>query len=282
MKDFLRFILCLIITFITMAATGQTMDLANDNYVSFLVFLVIVFIHLKIDKGRASKKILADYIISFVVLNVAVRFMEGWANGLVGVPNNLFILLGIISGYILFTGTTAKRFILPTLFFALALCQAFIFHPYWLNYVNFKNFTGKTNEHKGGYDWKFYNSNGDTVSKANYKDKIVLLDFWNTSCGVCFTKFPILEKLYGKYKDNPKVIVQAVNIPIERDTGRMAFNIIEKKNYTFPVLIGLNNADSVFGIESYPTTLVLYNDEIVYRGYIEKSENTVDELLSKK
>lgn len=52
---------------------------------------------------------------------------------------------------------------------------------------------------------------GNTIQISDWKGKVVFLDFWATWCGPCKKSFPGLQKLYDKYKDNPKVQFAIVN-----------------------------------------------------------------------
>jgi len=48
----------------------------------------------------------------------------------------------------------------------------------------------------------FTTKNGAKVQLDTVKNKLIVLDFWTTTCGVCFKSFPDYEKIYLKYKDN--------------------------------------------------------------------------------
>lgn len=49
--------------------------------------------------------------------------------------------------------------------------------------------------------WALPDLNGDTISLADLKGKVVLIDFFYKRCGYCCMAFPQLENLYEKYKD---------------------------------------------------------------------------------
>lgn len=73
------------------------------------------------------------------------------------------------------------------------------------------------------------------VNMDNMRGKIVIMDFWATWCVPCMKEMPYFQKVYDKFRNNPKVIFMAIN------TG--AGNTIDdaknwnKKNpqYTFPI-----------------------------------------------
>ena len=50
-------------------------------------------------------------------------------------------------------------------------------------------------------DFVMKNLAGADVRLSDYKDKVVVLDFWATWCGPCIASFPHTQTLAAKYKD---------------------------------------------------------------------------------
>jgi thiol-disulfide isomerase/thioredoxin len=59
-------------------------------------------------------------------------------------------------------------------------------------------------------DWETTNLVGEARSRANYRGKVVILDFWYRSCGHCILALPKVKALHFKYKDRG-VVVLGVN-----------------------------------------------------------------------
>ncbi len=57
---------------------------------------------------------------------------------------------------------------------------------------------------------------GKPLSLANYKGKVVLVDFWATWCKICVEELPNVKKTYGKYHKAGFEIV-GINLDDERD-----------------------------------------------------------------
>jgi thiol-disulfide isomerase/thioredoxin len=98
---------------------------------------------------------------------------------------------------------------------------------------------------------------GESISLESLKGKIVIVDFWAAWCGPCISSFPFLQKFWEQHKDDPDVMVLAVNT-WERTEGQERINNARKffadNGYTLPLLLDMNDkvvAD--FGVEGIPT-----------------------------
>lgn len=129
-----------------------------------------------------------------------------------------------------------------------------------------KNIGAKTNKEFNGLP--LLNKNQERVELD--KSKIVVLDFWTTSCGICFKKFPDLEKYYLEYKDNPNVEFYSINVPLKRDEFSKVVKLVEELNYKFPTLYAESIKDvENLGIYSYPHLFILKNGKLRYDGSLE-------------
>ena len=50
-------------------------------------------------------------------------------------------------------------------------------------------------------DFSATDIDGNPISLKDYRGKIVLLDFWSTTCGPCIGEIPNVKKVYDAYKD---------------------------------------------------------------------------------
>ena len=103
------------------------------------------------------------------------------------------------------------------------------------------------------------------------KDKVVVLDLWTTSCGVCFKKFPAVEEQYLAYKDDPRIQFYSVNIPIKRDTLAKTKKFVEKLGYQFETIYSMEQSPTVRGkldFGGYPQLFILKAGKIRYEGHL--------------
>ena len=115
----------------------------------------------------------------------------------------------------------------------------------------------------------FENEDGTKFDLMSLKGKVILLDFWSTSCVPCFKKFPELEKLYSYYRTTDKdVMIFAVNLPYPNDQPNSAREMISKFKYGFPKLYTSDSeAWKKLNIMAVPTLLILdRNLNVRYRG----------------
>jgi peroxiredoxin len=56
-------------------------------------------------------------------------------------------------------------------------------------------------------DFVMHDINGKEVRLSDFKDKVVILDFWATWCGPCISSFPHTQALAAKYKDQGVIVL---------------------------------------------------------------------------
>lgn len=71
---------------------------------------------------------------------------------------------------------------------------------------------------------------GQKLSSASLKGKVVVIDFWATWCGPCKEELPVLQQLYSKYKSQGLVVV---GVSVDNDKGGLGA-FLRKHGVTFP------------------------------------------------
>ena len=97
-----------------------------------------------------------------------------------------------------------------------------------------------------------------SVSLADYRGKVVLLNFWYPSCGPCRGEFPTLQRVLDKYKDRGFEILSLNVLPEEK---AFVMPYLSKNRFTFRALeTDTDWAEKTYGARGYPTNLLIDAD----------------------
>ncbi len=108
-------------------------------------------------------------------------------------------------------------------------------------------------------DFTLKNLAGDDVTLSSFKGKIVMVNFWATTCAPCVAELPYIEAVY---KDRAgSVVVLAVNAG---ESEAIVQSFIDDSNFTFPVLLDLNSVARVaYNVSSWPKTFFIDTTGII-------------------
>lgn len=129
------------------------------------------------------------------------------------------------------------------------------------------------------------NENGVPISIQDKKGKVIVLDLWSSTCGVCFKKFPEFEKQYSIYKDDEKVELYTLYLPLKRDTSVVIQDL--QKKYHFPKLYTYEfKSWDILNINSVPHYIIIdKKGKIRFRGMINTNKylfyNNFNRLIEK-
>jgi len=143
-----------------------------------------------------------------------------------------------------------------------------------------KSVSGK--ERKPAPSFTLKDADGKPVSLADYKGKVVLLNFWATWCGPCKIEIPWFVEFEQKYKDRG---FSVVGVSMDDEGWEAVKPWLAKNTVNYRILVGDDKVAQAYGgVESLPTTFVLdQNGRIVNQhvGLVSKSdyENEIRKLL---
>jgi thiol-disulfide isomerase/thioredoxin len=106
-------------------------------------------------------------------------------------------------------------------------------------------------------DFSFVTLEGDRISNASLRGKVVLLDFWATWCPACRESTPVMAELYQKYAG-----AQFQMVGISGDFDQDAWQkYIRDHSMNWSEFIDLDGQiNGVFQINAFPTFIVLDRD----------------------
>lgn len=106
-------------------------------------------------------------------------------------------------------------------------------------------------------DFTVTDSEGASVSLAQFRGKPIVLNFWASTCGPCQREMPEFQKAFETYDDEIQFMM--VDIPsFNGESEQRAKNFIASNGYSFPVFFdSANDASVKYGLSSIPRTFFL-------------------------
>lgn len=107
------------------------------------------------------------------------------------------------------------------------------------------------------YDFTVTTPKGEkyTLSEVLKEKKVVLLNFWYTTCGPCASEFPYMEEAYKEYQEKGGEIIAVNNHPTDNNNSIQAYK--EQYQLSFPMAQAPAAWSNTFSIQGYPTTFVI-------------------------
>lgn len=177
--------------------------------------------------------------------------------------NILFVSLGII----LLFSTDAKAFLQQS------LMKVGFFKP------NLENVVTK-NIDKDYLDVNLINNHGEVVTLADFKGKVVFINFWATWCPPCIAEMPSIQILHDKFKDDSDVVILTVEIESKKEKAKQ---FMKRKKLTLPVYYPDSNLPIVLFDGTLPTTVILDKEgNIAHKtlGMADYSGNDIVDFLN--
>jgi cytochrome c biogenesis protein CcmG/thiol:disulfide interchange protein DsbE len=104
-------------------------------------------------------------------------------------------------------------------------------------------------------DFTLQDANGRDIRLADYRGKVVLLNFWATWCGPCVAEIPWFNDFERAYRDKGFAVI---GVSMDEDGWKSVRPYMEAQKIAYRVGIGDEALAAKFGgIESLPETLLI-------------------------
>ncbi|MDB5794983.1 MAG: TlpA family protein disulfide reductase [Noviherbaspirillum sp.] len=127
----------------------------------------------------------------------------------------------------------------------------------------------------------FTSLNGEKVSMQSLRGKVVMVNFWATSCTTCVKEMPEMVQTYNKYKDKG---LDFVAVAMSYDPPNYVLNYAQTRSLPFKVALDTQGdiAKSFGDVKLTPSTFVIDKDGKVIKRYVgEPDFAALHQLLEK-
>ncbi len=111
-------------------------------------------------------------------------------------------------------------------------------------------------------DYEFERLEGGRTPLADYRGKIVVMDFWATWCAPCRIEGPLFHQVQKRFGAEERAVFLLVNLDEDRS---LVPQFVEEEKWTLPVVYG-HGLDRILGVRALPTVIILDGEgRVVYR-----------------
>jgi peroxiredoxin len=119
-------------------------------------------------------------------------------------------------------------------------------------------------------------ASGHPVRLSDFRGKVVLLNFWTTSCQQCDGEIPWFKEFQQTYSDGLVVL----GVSLDKNGWASARPYAEAMKINYRVMVGGEDVARQYGgLRSIPTTLIIDKSgriAVTHRGFCSKSEYEAD------
>ena len=105
---------------------------------------------------------------------------------------------------------------------------------------------------KAAADWELQGLDGKKHTLADYRGKVVVLDFWYRGCGWCIKAMPQLNALAGQFEGRP-VAVLGMNTDRKEDDAKFVSDAMGLKYAT----LRAEGIPAKYGVQGFPTLIII-------------------------
>ena len=123
--------------------------------------------------------------------------------------------------------------------------------------------------HKRAPEFARRQFNGRTLDLANYRGKVVLLNFWATWCAPCLVEMPVFAAWQRQYGAQG---LQVIGISMDDDAAP-ARKLAERLKLDYPVALGDAQLGNLYhGVLGLPLTMLIDRNGIVRAQYLGETD----------
>lgn len=137
------------------------------------------------------------------------------------------------------------------------------------------------NSHDSAPDVTFTSIKGEKITLASLRGKVVMVNFWATSCTTCVGEMPKMIETYNKYKSQG---LEFVAVAMKYDPPNYVVNFAQTRQLPFKVALDVTgDAAKAYGdVALTPTTFLIDKQGKIIKRYVGEPEfESLHHLLEK-
>jgi len=108
-------------------------------------------------------------------------------------------------------------------------------------------------------------TDGKIVELADYKGKVIIVDFWATWCPPCRKGIPDLIDLKKQFGDDFAII----GVSVDTDSKNDVVPFVKSNGINYPIVYGNMSVYSQYGpIRNIPTSFIINQDGKIFKKYV--------------
>ncbi len=113
----------------------------------------------------------------------------------------------------------------------------------------------------------FKTIDGQQLTSESLRGKVVLVNFWATSCTTCIKEMPELVQTYGKYRERG---LELVAVAMSYDPPNYVLNFAQTRQLPFKVALDADGSNALaFGdVKLTPTTFLIDKQGNILKRYV--------------
>ena len=137
-------------------------------------------------------------------------------------------------------------------------------------------------ERRAAPEFQLKDTDGRTVRLADYRGKVLLLNFWATWCAPCTIEIPWFVEFERRHKDRGFAVL---GIAMDEDGWEVVRPFMSRFRINYRVLLGNDVVAQAYGgVDSLPTSFLIDREGYVARVHVglvsrNRYENELQELL---
>jgi thiol-disulfide isomerase/thioredoxin len=131
-------------------------------------------------------------------------------------------------------------------------------------------------------DFALKDADGKEYKLADFKGKVVLMDFWATWCGPCKKAMPSIQKLHEAFKDKA---VAVIGVNTWEKGEKAGPEYMSKQGFTYLTLLKGDDLAKSYGISGIPTIILIDKEGKIAHlavGFGPGEEEELTKLINEK